>query len=106
MVKSTKEVRGTLGFCSFFESLVDRTLKREISKTLDLLKIDCTIGDKIQHKLWPKNYIKKYGITNLWRYRLDSNWRLLYHIVGESDGLIVYVIEILPHSEYEQRFGY
>ena len=78
----------------------------EYRKNYIILKKDCTIGDKIKHNLWPQIYIRKYQITNLWRYPLKSGWRLLYHIVGELDGFTVYILEALPHAEYEKRFHY
>jgi len=39
-------------------------------------------GKKIPRKLWPKEYIQKYGVNNLWKYNLDQNWRLIYTITG------------------------
>ena len=107
MVPKVKDVKGTIEFSSFFESLSNpNPLKKEIRDSFSLLKSDCTIGDKINHNLWPQIYIKKYQITNLWHYPLNSGWRLLYHIVGEPDGFTVYILEALPHDEYEKRFHY
>lgn len=106
MIPKVKDVRGTIEFSSFFDSLDNPVLKKEIRSSFSLLKSDCTLGDKIKHNLWPQIYIQKYQITNLWRYPLNSGWRLLYHVVGESDGLTVYILEVLPHDEYEKRFHY
>ena len=107
MAPKVKDVKGTIAFSSFFESLSDTDpLKKEIRSSFPLLKNDCTIGDKIKHNLWPQIYIQNYQITNLWRYPLNSGWRLLYHVVGEPDGLTVYILEALPHDEYEKRFHY
>lgn len=106
MVSVVKDVKGTIEFSSFFESLGNTALKKEIRYSFSLLKSDCTIGDKIKHSLWPQIYIQKYQITNLWRYPLNSGWRLLYHVVGEPDGFTVYILEALPHDEYEKRFHY
>jgi hypothetical protein len=102
-----KEIRGSMDFSRFFELLNETDpLKKEIKTAFALLKNDCIIGDKIKHNLWPQIYTQKFQITNLWRYRLNSGWRLLYHIVGEPDGFIVYILEALPHDEYEKRFHY
>lgn len=103
----TKEIRGSKDFGAFFEPLSDiDPLKKEIRDAFQLLKNDCSVGDKIKHNLWPQTYVQRYQITNLWRYRLNSGWRLLYHIVGEPDGFVVYILEALPHDEYEKRFHY
>lgn len=107
MGKPAKEIRMTIEFSEFFEKLGRRTsIRKEILEIANSLKINCPIGDSIPHNLWPKIYVKKYQITNLFRCELSDGWRLLYHIVGEYDGLVAYFIEALPHKEYDKRFGY
>lgn len=63
-------------------------------------------GTKIPRKLWPVEYLQKYGVTNLWKYKLDSNWRLLYTITGDQVRFFVIYLEYLRHKEYERKFGY
>lgn len=107
MVSAVKDVKDTIEFSSFFESLGNTdSLKKEIRDSFSLLKSDCIIGNKIKHNLWPQTYIQKYQITNLWRYPLNSGWRLLYHVVGEPDGFTVHILEALPYDEYEKKFHY
>ena len=43
----------------------DKELYNFIKRAIDDLKVNPTCGTKIQKRLWPKEYIKKYGITNL-----------------------------------------
>lgn len=70
------------------------------------LEIDRDAGVKVPRKLWPKEYVQKYGITNLWKYNLDAYWRLTYTITGDSVKMYLIYLEYLPHPEYERRFGY
>lgn len=107
MGKPAKEIRMTLEFSQFFDKLDDGSkLRNEVLDLAGLLKLNCTAGNSIPHNRWPKIYIKEYKIKNLFRCELSDGWRLLYHIVGEPDGLVVYFIEGLPHKEYDLRFGY
>ena len=52
-------------------------------------------------------YTQKYGVNNAWRYDLSDGGRMVYAIVPESNGLVVYILEgFKTHVEYEKRFGY
>jgi len=50
----------------------DRQLYTFIERAIDDLKKNPTCGTKIPRKLWPKDYIKEYQITNLWKYDLPN----------------------------------
>jgi len=102
-----KDVGGTDDFRSYFESLSEKNpLKKELRNVFLILKDDCLSGQKIQQNKWPSIYVKKYEITNLWRYALQSGWRMVYTIIGEPDGLIVSVLEVFSHKDYDERFEY
>ena len=55
-----------------------------VSKVTAKLAENTEAGRKIPHRLWPREYIQKYGVTNLWKINLDSNWRLVYTIDRKS----------------------
>src|SRR3989338_2034692 len=61
---------------------------------------------KIKKQLWPKEYIKQYGITNLWKYDLPNAWRLIYTIESDEVKIMGIVLEWFTHKEYEKRFNY
>jgi len=63
-------------------------------------------GDRIEKMKFPKYYVLKYGINNLYKYNLDGANRLVYTLVADKSGIAVVVLEILSHKEYEKRFGY
>jgi hypothetical protein len=79
-----------------------RIIDRGIAKLIE----DYTAGQKIQKKLFPDYYVKRYGVRNLWRLRLDDHWRMIYTVVGEKVRIVAVVLEVLDHKKYNKRFGY
>ena len=94
-----------------FESLKegkfeDKQLYKFIDRAIDDIKQNPTCGIKIPKKLWPKIYIQKYEITNLWKYDLPNAWRLLYTIETDEIRIMGIILEWFDHKEYEKRFSY
>ncbi len=81
-------------------------LYKSINKILDILKINPTSGIKIPQKLWPKEYMQAYEITNLWKHNLPNAWRLIYTIEMNEIKIVSIILEWFDHKEYEKRFGY
>ena len=77
-----------------------------LNRAFDDLKKDPSCGIKIPKQLWPKEYIKKYVINNLWKYDLPDGWRLIYTIQANQITILTVVLEWFDHKEYERRFGY
>ena len=100
-------VEGGPVFYKFF-SLLDSSLDqyREINNVLDLLKENPDLGDKIRRNLWPKYYVRKYGIHTLFRIKLNDGYRMIYTISGKNNSKIVTILDVLTHKEYEKRFRY
>ena len=84
----------------------DKELYEFINRAIDDLKVNSTCGIKIPKNLWPKDYIAKYGITNLWKYDLPNGWRLIYTIEADEIRIMNIILEWFDHKEYERRFGY
>jgi hypothetical protein len=99
-----KAVKAVADFVSSLDS--DSRLRQIVDKALDVLEENMFAGQLIEKKKFPKIYVQKYGVTNLYKYNLDRSTRLTYTIVGDESGLAVVVLEILNHKEYEKRFGY
>jgi hypothetical protein len=81
-------------------------LLKLIEKGVEKLSRDYECGQKIQKKLWPRYYSTKYGISNLWRLRLDGYWRMIYTVTGNRICIVAVILEVLDHREYDKRFGY
>ena len=77
-----------------------------INAGLDVLKGNMFAGERIERRKFPKYYVQKYGVNNLYKFNLDSRTRLIYTLVAEETEIAVVVLEILDHKKYEERFGY
>ena len=84
----------------------DRKLYSFIERALRDLKETPTAGAKIPKNLWPREYVQKYSITNLWKYDLPNAWRLIYTIDTEEIRILSIILEWFDHKEYEKRFNY
>jgi len=84
----------------------DRQLYTFIERAIDDLKKNPTCGTKIPRKLWPKDYIKEYQITNLWKYDLPNAWRLIYTILEDKVMILNVILEWFSHKDYERKFRY
>ena len=83
-------------------------LLNSINKKVDLIKANPHFGEPISKKLIPKEYIEKYGVTNLFWDELSNYWRMLYTLTdGETViEIIAFVLDIIDHKKYNKRFGY
>jgi len=71
--------------------------KRVIDRGLDVLKGDMFAGERV----------RKYGVNNLYRLRLDKTRRCCYSVVADEEGIKVVVLEVFAdHKSYDRRFGY
>jgi len=84
----------------------DQQLYKFIDRALDDIKKEPTCGIKIPKKLWPKTYVQKYDLTNLWKYDLPNAWRLIYTIESDEIRIMSIILEWFSHKEYEKRFNY
>jgi hypothetical protein len=84
----------------------DPLLYKFLDRATDDIKADPKCGIEIPKSLIPKVYLQKYGINNLWKYKLPNAWRLVYSITGNDIEIIAILLEWFPHKEYDRRFGY
>lgn len=84
----------------------DREIFEFINRAKEDLLQDPLCGIRVPVRLIPKEYVQKYGITNLWKYNLPNAWRLLYTIVGNELKIVSVILEWMDHKDYERRFGY
>ncbi len=84
----------------------EKELYLSIEKAIVQLKKDSFVGVKIQKKLWPKIYIKKYQIKNLYKYDLLNAYRLIYTIETDEIMIVNIILEWFDHKDYEKRFKY
>jgi hypothetical protein len=77
-----------------------------IKQALINIEHNAFCGIQIPKRLIPKEYVKKYNISNLWKYDLPRGWRLIYSIAREEVIVVSLILEWFNHKDYEQRFHY
>ena len=82
-----------------------QTLLNSINRIIEILKSNPQYGNPIPKRLIPKSLIKE-GIQNLYRVELSNFWRMLYTIEGTKIEILVFVLNIMNHKEYNKLFGY
>ena len=108
MIKASKVVFISEELEDDFNSLkIDDPLKKGMTRAIIDLKENAFSGIQIPKRLFPKEYVKKYGISNLWKYDLPRGWRLLYTVTSDNEvELISAILEWFDHKDYEKRFKY
>ena len=89
-------------------SKLDRSILNAINQKKELIKDNPHYGNPISKKLFPKEYIRKYGTTNLFRVELPNFWRMLYPLTDSETKIkiIAFVLDVIDHPTYNKRFGY
>ena len=108
MIKTSKVVFISDELEGNYNSLSEEDfIKKSIVKAVRDLKQNAFAGIHVPKRLIPREYIKKYGINNLWKYDMPKGWRLMYTITSENEvELISAILEWFDHKEYERRFKY
>lgn len=92
---------------SFLLLAENSPLKKSIQKAISDFKENAFCGENIPKNLIPKDYIKKYGIDNLWWYPLADAWRLVYSLSSaENIRILAIIIDYYSHKDYERKFKY
>jgi len=108
MIKASKVVFISDDLEKSFNSLPeDDFLKKSIKQAIQNLRENAFYGIHVPKRLIPKEYIRKWGIKNLWKYDLPKGWRLMYTITADNEvDLISALLEWCNHKGYERRFKY
>jgi len=90
------------------KSKIEHSILNAVNKKIELIKANPHYGDPIAKRLFPAEYVQKYGITNLFRVELPNFWRMMYTLTeGESKiEIIAFVLDVVNHKEYDKKFGY
>ena len=83
-----------------------KSLLRSIDRVKKVLKENPQYGEPISKKLIPKTLIVEYNIKNLYRIELSNYWRMLYTLEGTQVEILLFVLNIVDHKEYNRLFGY
>jgi Txe/YoeB family toxin of Txe-Axe toxin-antitoxin module len=89
-----------------FEKIGDSDLKKHLVRAFDDVVENPFCGIQIPKKLIPKEYVKKFGVKNVWKYNLPGAWRLIYSVESGTINLITIILEWMDHKSYERRFNF
>ena len=89
-------------------SKVERSILNSINKKKELIKMNPHYGVPMAKNLIPKEYVVKYGVTNLFRVELSNFWRMLYTLTNDEREIeiIAFVLDTINHKQYDKKFGY
>ena len=82
-----------------------KSILNSIERVKDILKENPQYGNPIKKKLIPKEFIE-LGIKNLYRVELSNFWRMLYTIEGNQIEILVFILKITNHKDYNKLFSY
>ena len=96
------------------KSSFNQTLLRSIDSKIEILKARYDYGIQIPQKKIPKEYVREYGVTNLWKVDLSGYWRMVYTLRQpqrdfeevEIISILLDVLCISDHGKYDDIFGY
>lgn len=91
-----------------FDSLSeDNEIKKYMRRAIEDIKQNAFCGIQIPKRLFPKEYVQRYNIKNLWKYDMPDGWRLVYTITTPNKvEVLAVILEWFSHPEYEKRFNY
>src|SRR3990167_8390967 len=90
------------------KSKTEQSILNAVNKKSELIKANPHYGEPISHDLIPKEYVQKYGITNLFRVELPNYWRMFYTLTNNAGKIeiIAFILEISDHPTYDKRMKY
>jgi Txe/YoeB family toxin of Txe-Axe toxin-antitoxin module len=108
MIKSSSVVFVSEKLEKSFKSLSSEdSLKKHIYRAIEDLKMNAFTGIQVPKRLIPKEYVNRYGVSNLWKYDLPEGWRLIYTITRESEvRLLSIILDFFNPKDYAKLFGY
>ncbi len=91
-----------------FPNSFHKTLLNSVDRNIENIKNDPLYGQPIGKSKIPKEYTRKYSITNAFWIKLSDGWRLIYSLYGEENKaeVICIVLDYLNHKDYSEKFGY
>ena len=84
-----------------------RMILKAINQKVSLIKANIHYGNPVAKDLIPEEYKQKYSAKNLFRVELPIFWRMLYTLTNnEKVEIIAFVLGIMDHPTYNDKFGY
>ena len=95
---------------------IDKILRKNsdvriaFNKAVERLRADYLLGKAVSKERFPSEIVKEFHPTNLFVYdliRSHPGWRMLYTITSEGKvKILVVILAVLDHHDYDRWFGY
>jgi len=82
-----------------------QTLSRALDRTFAAVQRDFQHGEVVRKAQIPRLLAARYGLSNLYVEDLPGFHRLLYTVEGNDQEVVVLILAILDHREYDRLFG-
>jgi hypothetical protein len=89
-----------------FSRIMNKSLMRSIIQKKEFLGSNPQYGVHIEKRKIPKEYFELYDVNNLWKANLSNHYRMVYTLRGNEVEIIVFILDILNHKEYDKKFSY
>jgi len=81
--------------------------RRWVEDMEDILKENIFAGEPIPKSRIPTQYIRRYGVNNLYRYAHPKGYRSCYSLIYKDGlGVCPLIIDIMSHIQYDRVFHY
>jgi len=82
-----------------------KTILNSIERIKGILRDNPQFGEPIKKRLIPTS-LTDIGIHNLYKAKLSNFWRILYTIEGNDVEILLFILNIFDHKEYNKLFGF
>ena len=82
-----------------------KSVFNSVERIKNILNENPQHGEPVAKRLIPPK-LAVLGIQNLYRVELSNYWRMLYTIEGNNVEILVFVLSITDHKDYNKLFGY
>jgi len=82
-----------------------KSILNSFERVKEILKKDPQYGDPIKKNLIPLTF-EREGVKNLYRVELSNYWRMLYTLKGSEVEILLFILSISDHKDYDKLFGY
>jgi hypothetical protein len=88
-------------------SKMERSILNAVNNKKNLIRANIHYGQPIGKAKIPSEYVRNYGVNNLFWVGLPHGWRMLYTLASNGEvEIIAFVLDIFDHDKYNKRFGY
>src|SRR3989344_855539 len=82
------------------------TLLNAINRIFDVIVINPFYGENAKKDLIPREYRQKYDADNIFIADLPDYWRMIYTLESNEIEIIAFVLDIINHDEYNNKFKF